>query len=196
MPQETVRNHYCLKGKRLFYWIAFAVLLLIAGSLTAFFLFPRTPSTAFVSLSLDTTTGSALQISSWTAATARLLITLSISNPNWVSISVNRVAFNATNPLYGNGTTPFASGIDAKGFVMPSRGDVNITVPFAVSYDSQMDPGLKFAGNVTGSCIQSAVGFGKGKNGFIADLVVQVEAVVIGVVKISETVYIQRNVAC
>ncbi|KAJ3290967.1 hypothetical protein HDU79_002839 [Rhizoclosmatium sp. JEL0117] len=189
--QKSFRHHFCCAGRRFHIWIVSSIALIIAIGLTVFFLFPRTPTTKFLSVALAQS--SPIQVNSWTSGTAKLIVKYKVSNPNYISIDIQSLSFNATNALYGNGTVPFASGKNITGFTLPARGDADIKLPFAVTYDAKLDPKLQFAGDVAGSCLNNLVG---GNDSFVADLKLVAEVNVLGSIKFAEDVQLQYNIMC
>ncbi|KAJ3287422.1 hypothetical protein HDU79_005706 [Rhizoclosmatium sp. JEL0117] len=207
-PFQRIRNHKCCSGKRFFVWIVCVSLFLVGAALALFFLFPRFPTSKLRKIHLDS-----LEINNVHSATAHLLVDLTIGNPNYISVNVQKLSFNvsssfyyyylnsannssyqASNPAYASGAAPFASGIDAIPFTMPARGDVNITVPLNVTYDSRNDPKLKFLGQVTGQCALGLLGNTSAT--FTADIFVITEAIVLGSIRVYQETFLQQQIGC
>ncbi|KAJ3083174.1 hypothetical protein HDU99_000394 [Rhizoclosmatium hyalinum] len=188
-PFQRIRNHKCCSGKRFFVWIVCVSLFLVGAALALFFLFPRFPTSKLRKIHLDS-----LEINNVHSATAHLLVDLTIGNPNYISVNVQKLSFNASNPAYASGAAPFASGIDAIPFTMPARGDVNITVPLNVTYDSRNDPKLKFLGQVTGQCALGLLG--NTSVTFTADIFVITEAIVLGSIRVYQETFLQQQIGC
>ncbi|KAJ3076592.1 hypothetical protein HDU98_002112 [Podochytrium sp. JEL0797] len=155
--------------------LAGSILAAILIFLTCFFLIPRDPSITLDSISLaSNSTGGVIQITSLTGISAKMVLGLTIENNCYFAVTVNSLAFNATNTKYDNGHTPFASGNNVTSFTINARSNIRISYPFALQYDAGKDTGFQFLSYVGTRCAASAF-LGLEGQGITADVVVDTQ---------------------
>ncbi|KAJ3404228.1 hypothetical protein CcCBS67573_g04707 [Chytriomyces confervae] len=191
--KSRVRNHGCLRGPRLYIWIT----LLTALVLTVAFLAPRKPGFDVVAVNLNTQNLAdlfPLQISSATTASVFLILTLNVHNTNFYSITVENMSFKATNAMYDQGNSAFASASNTPTFTLPMRGSTTLAIPFAIQYNASKDAGFKFARMATSSCAINA--FSGSGDGFPADIDLNMSVNVLGIRGIWIQYFQQQVVKC
>ncbi|KAJ3221768.1 hypothetical protein HDU81_010341 [Chytriomyces hyalinus] len=145
--------------------LVITAILIVATTLSLFFLIPRQPTITVTGVAVDTdgnggAGGAAgmLQLNSLTSVTARLKMGIVITNNCWYDLTFQTLNFKATHEEYDHGNTPFANGSNSTDFIVPSRQSVNITYPFSITYDASKDDGFQFVKHVGLACVTSLLG--------------------------------------